>query len=70
MATYCDIQQYVKSTFGYMPKTSWIADVKSHHGLVRGPAANRISPNSRLHPCPSVKQKDIEAALRHFGILS
>jgi hypothetical protein len=69
MATYRDIQQYVKSTFGYVPKTSWIADVKAHHGLVRRAAANRISPSSRLYPCPSAKEKDIEAALRHFRIL-
>jgi hypothetical protein len=33
MATYKDIQKYVKQRFGFEPKTCWIAHVKELNGL-------------------------------------
>ena len=66
MATYREVQDRVKSTHGFTPKTCWIADVKAAHGLTRSQAPNRINPNSREQPCPPEKRAAIEAALKHF----
>ena len=68
MATYREIQEWVKATHGFVPKTCWIADVKSSHGLTNGSAPNRINPDRREHPCPPTKRMAIEAALQHFGM--
>lgn len=43
MATYPEIQDRVKATHGFTPKTCWVADVKSAPGLTRAPAPNRIN---------------------------
>jgi hypothetical protein len=66
MATYREIQERVKVTHGFTPKTCWIADVKTAHGLTRSQASNRLDANRREQPCPSDKRPAIEAALRHF----
>ena len=66
MATYRQIQDLVKLTHGFVPKTCWIAHVKAGHGLVGSQAPNRISPDRREHPCPPAKRAGIEAALTHF----
>jgi hypothetical protein len=68
MATYRDIQERVKSTHGFVPKTCWIADLKSKHGLTTRKAPNR-QPGGRAYPCPPEKRPAIEAAFRHFGLL-
>ncbi|OZA92340.1 MAG: hypothetical protein B7X57_08445 [Erythrobacter sp. 34-65-8] len=68
MATYREIQDRVRALVGYTPKTCWIADVKSQHGLTSRTASNRLT-NDRVHPCPADKKTDIEAALRQFGMI-
>jgi len=68
MATYKEIQKYVKQRYGYTPKTCWIAHVKALHNLTGGPDPNRRNPK-RAHPCPVNKKRDIEEALRHFGMI-
>jgi hypothetical protein len=65
--TYQQIQAHVKQENHFSPKTCWIADVLSKHGLTRRIAANRLDPASRKHPCPPEKRAAIESALRHFG---
>jgi hypothetical protein len=67
--TYREIAAWVRENCGFTPKTCWIADVKSYHGLTRGAAPNRYGPG-RVHPCPTEKRRAIEAALRHFGQLA
>lgn len=69
MATYRQIQDFIRSRYGYVAKTCWIADVKSQYGLTSRQAPNRLSASERKHPCPLAKQSDIETALRHFGDL-
>ncbi|MHC0037948.1 hypothetical protein [Pseudoneobacillus sp. C159] len=69
MATYKEIQEYVKNLYGYTPKTCWIAHMKEISGLKPKVANNRHSINSRTHPCPIEKQKDIKEALLHFNML-
>ena len=69
MATVIDIQGYVKSVYGFVPKTCWIADVKESCGISVKPAPNRISLIKRENPCPPNKRKAIENALRHFKMM-
>ena len=70
MATYLQIQDRVRASAGYVPKTCWIADVKARHGLTTRQAPNRFSPTSREYPCPPDKIGPIEAAMRHFGMIT
>jgi hypothetical protein len=69
MATYSDIQRHVKVTGGFVPKTCWIADVKSQYGLTSGTAPNRLNTTTRKYPCPPEKKAAIEAALKHFKMI-
>ncbi|MCL1981638.1 MAG: 23S rRNA methyltransferase [Clostridiales bacterium] len=69
MATYKQIQGYVKENYGYAPKTCWIAHVKEICGLNPPNAPNRFSANKRTNPCPLEKQADLRNALEHFGVI-
>ena len=69
MATYPEIQAYVKETYGFTPKTCWIAHVKELCGLDPAKAPNRLDPEERANPCPPEKIGPIERALRHFGMI-
>jgi hypothetical protein len=69
MATYKEIQEYVRVNFGYKPKTCWIAHSKEIYGLSPKTAANRKDSNKREYPCPIEKQEDIRKAFLHFGML-
>jgi hypothetical protein len=69
VATYRQIQDRVKATAGYVPKTCWIAHVKSQHGLTTRSAPNRSSPTFREYPCPPEKKPSIEAAMRYFNMI-
>jgi hypothetical protein len=69
MATYVEIQQYVRAQNGYVAQTCWIAHVLEQHGLTRRQGHNRINPMKRKHLCPDAKRPDIEAALRHFKMI-
>jgi hypothetical protein len=69
MATYKQIQGYVKEKFGYVPRASWIAHVKEICGLNPQMATNRRSPVDRLNPCPEDKQNHLREAFSHFNII-
>ncbi|MGF6758233.1 hypothetical protein P3T16_005654 [Paraburkholderia sp. GAS42] len=62
MATYKDIQDYVKTEHGIVVQTCWIAHVKELCGLTlrSGRATMRIK------PCPPQWRQAIEEAMRHF----
>jgi hypothetical protein len=68
MATYKQIQTWVKQNYGFVPETCWIADVKSQAGLPMQIAPNRKGVE-RVKPCPPEKMESIRAALRHFGMI-
>jgi hypothetical protein len=61
MATYQMIQDRVKAEAGFVPATSWIAEVKASYGLDASEAANRGHRQSGLKPCPPEKQPANEA---------
>lgn len=69
MATYREIEDYVRTQDGFVPKTCWIAHVMSDYELTTRRAPNRISATRRKYPCPEVKRPAIIAALRHFGMI-
>ena len=69
MATYKEIQEYVKKNYGYEPKTCWIAHAKEIYGLSPKTAYNRHDSNERKYPCPVGKQNDIRSAFQHFGMI-
>ncbi|WP_263365557.1 RNA methyltransferase [Edaphobacter bradus] len=69
MATYSEIQDYVRSKDGFTVKTCWIAHIKAEHGLTTRLAPNRFDPSRRHHPCPPDKRSPIESAMRHFRMI-
>lgn len=69
MATYKEIQNYIKEKHGYVTQTCWIAHTKALCGIQTRTAPNRIDSNKRVKPCPEEKVKDIQEAFRHFGML-
>ena len=68
MATYKEIQSFVKANYGFIPKTCWIAHVKEIEGLPIRRAWNRKS-KERQDPCPSDKIGSIRDALFHFNMI-
>ncbi|MDR0914619.1 MAG: hypothetical protein LBM65_05605 [Oscillospiraceae bacterium] len=69
MATYKEIQAYVKSTYGFTPKTCWIAHMKEVCGLPVKMANNRYSPDNREKPCPLEKMQPIKETFRYFKMI-
>ena len=69
MPTYRAIQDFVQRHHGFVPKTDWIAHVKTLRGLPTRRAANRAGRGRRVVPCPPEKREAIEQALRHFGLI-
>ncbi|EHZ2605109.1 hypothetical protein LGE98_001432 [Salmonella enterica] len=68
MATYKQIQEYVKINYGVSVKTCHIAHVKYLNGFQMKLAPNRISADSRVYECPDKYVLYIEQAMKHFGI--
>ena len=69
MATYAELQEYVRARHGRSVKTCWIAHMKELSGLPVRTSPNRTSPTGRKHPCPEWARPMIEDAMRHFGML-
>ena len=69
MATYKEIQAYVKDKYGFQPKTCWIAHMKEVCGIPVKNAPNRISPTNREKPCPPEEMEYIKDAFIHFGMI-
>ncbi|TRL28976.1 hypothetical protein FM996_18040 [Methylosinus sporium] len=69
MASYREIQDYIRASNGFVAQTCWIAHVASDYGLTKRIAHNRLTPGERAKPCPLGKRPAIEAALRHFRMI-
>jgi hypothetical protein len=71
MATYKkEVQNQVKSSAGFVPKTCWIAHALDLLGIKLRVAPNRVSSAARKYPCPPEKRAAIIAALCNLGIVS
>jgi len=62
MATYKEIQAYVKEQNNITVKTCWIAHVKEMNGLIEKNL-------NRKYPCPTNKIQIIENAFKNFGMI-
>ena len=62
MATYKEIQAYIKEQNGTIIKTCWIAHVKEINGLIKQNL-------NRKYPCPNNKIQIIEDAFKNFGMI-
>jgi len=69
MPTYKNLQDWVRTHFGFTPKTCWIADVKASSGIPIRKARNRHDPLRRAHPCPENRRRAILQGFRHFGAI-
>jgi hypothetical protein len=67
MATYTQVQRYVRDRYGFLPKTCWIAHVLADHGLTTRIAVNRKDPERRVEVCPERRRPVLEAALKELG---
>ena len=68
MATYAQIQEWVKINEGFTVKTCWIAHMKELCGLNPRRAPTRQG-KKRVYPCPDDKKPAIKKAFRHFGMI-
>jgi hypothetical protein len=69
MATYKEIQAFIKEKYGITTQTCWIAHIKEKCGLHRRPVPNRISEDKRVKPCPAEYEKNIKEAFMHFKMI-
>jgi len=65
MATYKQIQEYVKQNYGYSCKSCWIAHMKEVCGL----NPKRQNPGQRTNPCPEHRQQNLVEVFKHFNLI-
>ena len=69
MATYKQIQIYIKDKYEVTVKDCWIAHIKEQNNLPLRVSHRRLSPNIRVHPCPEKHKNKIEDAFKYFGMI-
>jgi hypothetical protein len=69
MATYKEIQKYIKSNNTIYVKSCWIAHMKEICGLNPKKAPNRKSKSRRSQPCPPSKMALIKDAFKHYKMI-
>ncbi len=68
-ATYPEIKAYVKDKYGLCVSSLNIAQVKEKHGFEKRENYNKGKDGHRVPNCPPEKEKAIEDAFKHFGML-
>ncbi len=68
-ATYPEIKAYVKDKYGLNVTSLNIAQVKKKHGFEKRENYNKGKDGHRVPNCPPEKEKAIEDAFKHFGML-
>lgn len=68
-ATYPEIKAYVKNKYGLNVTSLNIAQVKEKHGFEKRQNYNKGKDGHRVPNCPPEKEKAIEDAFKHFGML-
>ena len=68
-ATYPEIKAYVKDKYGLNVTSLNIAKMKEKHGFEKGENYNKGKEGHRVPNCPLDKEKAIEDAFKHFGML-
>jgi hypothetical protein len=67
MATYAEIQHYIKKKYGYTPITCWIAHAKELSGIPVRKSHRRTG--QRVNPCPKNKLSHIQNAFEQHGMM-
>ncbi len=68
-ATYPEIKAYVKDKYGLCVSSLNIAQIKEKHGFEKRENYNKGKEGHRVPKCPPEKEKAIEDAFKHFGML-
>ncbi len=68
-ATYPEIKAYIKDRYGLCVSSLNIAQVKEKHGFEKRKNYNKGKEGHRVPKCPPEKEKTIEDAFKHFGML-
>ena len=68
-ATHNQIQLYVEAKYGFIPKSSWITDVKEQFGIKPLRKAPNGIGKSRRPSCPKQKVNCIKYALLFYGLI-
>ena len=69
-ATYEEIKAFVLEHTGLKVSSLYIAQVKQKYGIIERENYNRPkSENAKQPQCPPEKEKAIEEALTHFGMI-
>jgi hypothetical protein len=63
MSIYVNIMREVFKTSGYIPQSSWIAQVLAERGMTSRLARNRRHPQRLSNPCPMGRRQAIERAV-------
>ncbi|MCY1161813.1 hypothetical protein D9M71_18730 [compost metagenome] len=66
MATYRQIQEFIKTKHEITAQSCWIAHVKSEYGISM--QSNRQG-KERVKPCPDKHREKVEEALRYFQMI-
>ena len=69
MASYRQIEMWVKNKYGFIPADCYVAHVKEMCGLPMKKAWNRQSGINRIKPCPSEQVEPIKEAFKYFGMI-
>jgi len=67
MATYAEIQNFVKKKYDYTPKSCWIAHAKELSGIPVKKSPRRTG--KRVYPFPRNKLKHIQKAFHHYVMM-
>ncbi len=68
-ATYPEIKAYIKDKYGLCVSSLNIAQIKEKHGFEKRENYNKGKDGHRVPKCPTEKEKAIEDAFKHFGML-
>ena len=70
MATYKEIQDWIKQNYNFTVKSCWIGHCKEKYNVpgYKGPSHSRKG-EERKHPCPYSKEWAIRTAFEHFNML-
>ncbi len=68
-ATYPEIKAYIKDKYGLCVSSLNIAQIKEKHGFEKRENYNKGKEGHRVPKCPPEKEKAIEDAFKHFGML-
>ncbi len=68
-ATYPEIKAYIKDKYGLCVSSLNIAQIKEKHGFEKMENYNKGKDGHRVPKCPPEKEKAIEDAFKHFGML-